>query len=122
MAEETAGVEELVELERRFWHGGADDYERHLDDEALLVFPAPVGVLDRSETIASISVAQRWAEVRLDDVRVVDLTGDVAVLTYEATARREDDTTSYRAFATSVYVRRADGWRLAVHQQSPPAA
>ena len=122
MAEDAPLLEELVELEQRFWHGGPQVYERYLDEAALMVFPAPVGVLDRAETVASISAGQRWAAVRIDDVLVVPLTEDVAVLTYEATARREDDTTPYRTFATSVYARRPDGWRLALHQQSPPAS
>ena len=121
MTEGTRLLEQLVELEHRFWDGGADVYERYLDDEALMVFPAPVGVLVRDETIASISAAQRWTDASFDDVRLLTVTDDVVVLTYRAAARREEDTTEYRAVASSVYVRRADGWRLAVHQQSPPA-
>ena len=122
MTEGTRLLEQLVELEQRFWDGGADVYEEFLDDQALMVFPAPVGVLVRDETIASIEAAQRWTEARFDDVRLLPLTDDVVVLTYRASARREEDTTEYRAVASSVYVLRADGWRLAVHQQSPPAA
>jgi hypothetical protein len=42
-----------------------------------------------------------------------------AARAYQATARREGDTSDYSAFVTSVYVRRGKGWQLAMHQQTP---
>jgi hypothetical protein len=39
------------------------------------------------------------------------------MVVYKATAKREDKT--YVARASSTYVRAADGWKLAFHQQTP---
>ena len=60
-----------------------------------------------------------WRGFALSDVRVV-VDGDVALIAYRAEAEREPGT-SYTATMTSVYVRRAGGWRLLLHQQSPAA-
>lgn len=46
------------------------------------------------------------------------ITEDVAVVTYGGTASR-DGSEQYSALFTSVFVRRADGWKLALHQQTP---
>jgi hypothetical protein len=55
----------------------------------------------------------------LEDVRVVWLTDDSAVVRYRATARRDGDDTTYSALIGSVYVRRDATWKLAFHQQTP---
>lgn len=117
MSDDTTG-RDLVQIEHRLWVGGADVYEEHLAEDALLVFPDPVGVLDRAATLAALT-GPRWREVRFDDVRTQRLGADVATLSYAATATREGESEPYRTRASSVYARVDGRWRLALHQQSP---
>jgi hypothetical protein len=112
--------QQLLDMEARFWKGSADYYARNLAADALMVFGDPVGVMDRDETVRSIADAPRWQDVAFEDVAFVVLTPDAAVVTYRASARREDGA-QYIARASSAYVNRG-GWRLAFHQQTPAGA
>lgn len=114
--------EALLALERRFWMEGAAFYEEHLIEGAQLVFAPPVGILDRRAAIAALAGAPRWVTVRFDGVQVVRIAADACALIYRASARRDGDDAPYEALASSVYVRRGGGWRLALHQQTPGAA
>jgi hypothetical protein len=107
---------QILDLEEQFWRGGADVYRSNLAADALMVF-GPAGVLDRDAIVAGIEGGQRWDDVAIADVRVVELTGDVCLVTYRADARRGADET-YAALVSSVYVRRDDAWRLAFHQHT----
>lgn len=111
----------LLAMEERFWRGGAEHYRQALADDALMVFAPPAGVLDRAGTLASIEQAPRWQAVSFSAVQVARPTADVAVLVYRARATREGGSTApYAAQCSSVYVcQGADGWRLALHQQTP---
>lgn len=62
--------------------------------------------------------AQPWSSYHLHDLRVFQLTPGTGMVVYEATAEREGDP-PYSALMSSLYVRRPDGWKLAVHQQTP---
>ena len=83
-----------------------------------MVFPGLS--LDRAATVRAIAGERPWQSYRLDDVRVAHV-GDTAVITYRATARREDEA-EYRARMSSVYARVDQRWRLVLHQQSPDPA
>src|SRR5918995_2888727 len=103
---------DLIALEEQFWKGDADFYRQRLTAEALMVFPDPVGVLGKEETVASISQAPRWRDVEFTEVKAVMLATDAALLVYRATARRAEDAT-YVTRASSVYVRQDGAWTLA---------
>jgi hypothetical protein len=107
-----------LEIEEGFWKGDAGFYRRHLTDDAIMVFPEPVGVLSRERTIEAIASAPRWASVRFEEPRIVRLRDDVAVVSYRATAAREGQDSPHTAFASSVYVRDDGAWKLAFHQQT----
>lgn len=113
---------ELLGLEEEFWRGGADFYRTNVTDEALMVFAEPVGVLDKAQAVESIASAPRWSDVRFEGAKVVRLSNDAALLTYKATARRDGDAAPYVTLASSVYVVRAGGRKLAFHQQTPTSA
>jgi hypothetical protein len=82
---------DLIALEEQFWKGDTDFYRQRLTAEALMVFPDPVGVLGKEETVASISQAPRWRDVELTEVKAVMLATDAALLVYRATAGRAED-------------------------------
>jgi hypothetical protein len=48
---------------------------------------------------------------------IARLSDAAAVITYECTAKRKDGQ-PYRALVSSRYVKRADGWKLAFHEQT----
>lgn len=110
--------EALWRLEEQFWQGGADFYELALAADALMVLPAPAGVLDRAGTIVSIRSADRWKHVSITDRRQA-VAGPVAVLAYAVQADRGGDEPAYAAQCSSTYVRDDDRWRLLLHHQTP---
>jgi hypothetical protein len=109
--------QELLQLERAFWLAGAPFYDEHLASEVLMVFPPPVGVLDRIRTLETILEAPRWKDVAFSAVHIIAPAPDVAILAYEATAHRGNGESEYRAQCSSTYVRVEGKWRLGVHQQ-----
>lgn len=109
----------LWTLEHRFWLEGISLYERHLADDARLVFPLPTGVLDREATLEAVRDAPRWREVRFDARQVVELGADAALLVYAVEAWHDGDAASYDALCTSAYRRDGDDWQLVFHQQTP---
>lgn len=111
--------EELWSLERQFWLSGAEFYERTLAPQVLMVFPPPVGILDRAATVDSIGSAARWQNVSFTEQQLVAAKSDTVVLAYAAHADRGGEDSRYAAQCSSVYVRDDGGWRLVLHQQTP---
>ncbi len=113
-----------VELERRGWqalatssHAAAAFYRDVLDANVAMLLPGGTMLDDRESVIRSMS-GPPWSDYRLEDVRSLTLTGDVSVVIYGVTAQRARGP-RYSALINSTYVRRSDGWKLAVHQQTP---
>ena len=111
---------ELFEFEQQLWAraGDPDFYRERLTDDAVLVFPAPFGLLDREATIDAVASSTGWSEFELDDFRIVQLTDKSAAAAYRASAVGTDGS-SYSAYCGSVYVRGESAWLLALHQQTP---
>jgi hypothetical protein len=107
----------LLELDRRLWSGGADEYREILDDDCLVAFTKMAGVSDREAVAGAAEGNQRWRDVKLDSQGMLRPTDDVAILTYRATAKRGDE--PYRALVSSGYVERDGEWKLMFHQQTP---
>jgi Domain of unknown function (DUF4440) len=113
-------IEELLEFERELWARANDSafYSERLTNDAVLVFPAPFGLLDRDQTLEAVSGSAGWREVDLQDYRLVELTERSAAAAYRADAIGADGS-PYSAFCSSAYVRGDVGWQLALHQQTP---
>lgn len=114
---------DLLDLERRAWEALSTDgdaaaafYGSVLDDEVLILLPGGLVVDDRQSVIDSMRGAP-WDSFELADERVLEVDDRTAIVAYRATARRADD--EYRALLNSTYVRRDDGWKLVLHQQTP---
>ncbi len=106
----------LLELETGFWNaaGTGDFYREHMAAHGLCVLP--VGILDKDDTVSAVAGAAPWQGFNFDDVRMLDLSHDVAALCYRATASRE--THEYSALISSVYTRTNGRWMLTLHQQT----
>jgi hypothetical protein len=108
----------LEVLEKQFWTGDAEFYDRHLARDALMVFAEPVGVMTREHVVNAVAASSRWGEVSLEQIRFVELDANAAILSYTARARREDGT-EHTALLSSTYVRRGGRCWLVFHQQTP---
>jgi hypothetical protein len=111
--------DDVLDLERRFWLGDGAFYGERLSGHAVMVFPEPVGVLDRTATIASLAGAPRWERVEISVETVIEAAPATILLVYRAAAERESDAQAYRALCTSVYVLEEGRLQLALHQQTP---
>jgi len=111
---------DLMEVERGLWANDPDLYRDSLTEQAMLVFPK-TGVITRNFAVKAIrkEVAKNrhWADVYFEDVRAQEIADNVAALTYKVTARWNDEKDPSVAIASSIYVRRGDAWKLALHQQ-----
>jgi Domain of unknown function (DUF4440) len=115
---------ELIELEERGWQAlsagpqaATEFYESVLDDDVVMLLPGGLRLDDRAAIIASMG-GPPWASHRLEEPRVLPLTADTAVVIYGVVAERSGSP-PYSALISSTYVRRGDGWKLAIHQQTP---
>ena len=108
---------ELLSIERTLWSAEAEAYRRNLDDRCLVAFTGMAGVSSREEIAGSVEGSQRWKDLDLEVVGLLQPTPDVALLTYRAGAVRGEE--RYRALVSSGYARRDDGWKMVFHQQTP---
>ena len=114
---------ELLELEHRGWGSlcngtGADFYGSLMLNEAVMTL-AHGHIFDRQQVIDSLNNAPAWSHYEITEPRLIELTGDSAVLVYRGTAWREDEQPQFRALMASVYARKDGAWRLASYQQTP---
>jgi len=111
---------ELLALEHRFWEASTDVdfYREHLADEAVLVFPYGVGALDKGMIAYTINASsEEWISHEFEEVQVVPIGDDAAVITYKAIGERPDDE-PFEAYISSTYIRRNGRWLLVFHQQT----
>lgn len=119
----TGRAEQLIALEREGWEalvagGGAAHYRKLLTANAVMAFP--FGILSRERTLRAMAEGRPWECFEIHDPQVVELGDDCAVVVYRVIARRPGDE-PYAAVVSTTFVREHDGWKLAFHQQSPPA-
>jgi hypothetical protein len=74
-------------------------------------------IIDRDGIAASFEGQAPWDRYELQEPRVIPLGADAAALVYRAVATRGDAEVTLRMSTT--YTRGDDGWRVALHQQTP---
>ncbi len=110
----------LLELERGFWRasfaGDSAFFAAHLAADAVLVFGAPIGVLDRERCVEAIAQSgARDVGWTLEDVHCLRLDESVAALVYQGVVISADGAEPERERRSSVYAKRDGVWRLALH-------
>ncbi len=108
---------DLFAIEDSFWTGGPEAYQRHADRQCLVAFSEMAGVMS-NEDIAKSAEKGRWHDVSVQRKGLARLSDSSAVITYECSAKRKNGQ-SYHALVSSGYAKRADGWKLAFHHQTP---
>lgn len=112
-------IDELLALERAFWTGDRRFFEENTDVECLVAFSSEMaGVMENKELAATVQDRSRWKRLDLDLKGTIRPSRDIFLLTYEAKATRADGD-EYHALVSSGYVRRAGGWKMMFHQQTP---
>ena len=113
--------EELMGIERSLWTNDAAIYEATYSPDAILIFPevGRIGLELALEAIRAENAAGRhWAEIGFAGVSVTRIASDVELLTYEATARWNDEKNPARTLCATLYARRDERWRVLFHQQT----
>jgi hypothetical protein len=118
---ETPLTDNLLDLEELGWQAlsSADPVpfcEEWLAEDALMVVPGMV--IDRATFLHAVARETPWASHRIEDPRIVRLTAQSAAVVYRVIAQRGDQP-PFVGWLTSVYVTRANRWRLVLHQQTP---
>jgi hypothetical protein len=116
-------MEELIELEEQGWQARSTEgdaarkfYNSVLRDDAIMVFPGGL-LIDGKQNILESFSAQPWKSFHIEEMQVVSLSEDAAVLVYKVTAQREGKD-PYVALMSSTYARSQGTWKLVVHQQT----
>jgi hypothetical protein len=113
-------ADELLVMERKFWTEGATFFRDHADAACLVAFTSMTAVMDRDALAATVKNAPRWRAIEMDMKGFVSPQPELAILSYRASAERADGK-RYTALVSSAYAKRAEGWKLAFHQQTPLA-
>ena len=110
--------DQLYEIEKNFWTGDAQYYRQNLADKCMVVFTEMAGLQTREEIASMIKDPQRWQDLKLTDKNALDLADDAILLSYRASARRENGE-PYEARVSTVYVKENGRWKMTFHQQTP---
>ncbi len=116
-------LNELLAVEHRGWDSlctstGANFYGSLMVTDAVMVLAHGV-VMDRETVVASLNDAPPWRTYEISDAQVIRAGIDSAVLVYTGIAYRDGDAPAFTGLMSSVYVRNAEKWGLALYQQTP---
>ena len=106
--------------EEGLWTGDAENYRATIDEECLMVLPAPPFVMSGGQAVEAVASTPRWSKVELSERQVSRPQEGLIVIAYKAVAER-DGVSPYEAHCTTTYRRLTHGeWRVVQHQQTPP--
>jgi hypothetical protein len=107
-------------FEESLWTADAEHYRESIDDECLMVLPAPPFVTSGQQAVQAVSETPRWSKVELSERQVARPQEGLIVIAYKARAER-DGVPPYEAHCTSTYRRLShESWKVVQHQQTPP--
>ncbi len=107
-------------FEESLWTASAEHYQESIDENCLMVVPAPPYVLEGQQAIDAVKGTPRWSKVIFSEQKVSRPEEGLIVIAYKAEAEK-DGASPYTAHCTSVYRRLGhDDWKVVQHQQTPP--
>ncbi|HTG37515.1 DUF4440 domain-containing protein [Sphingomonas sp.] len=107
-------------FEESLWTGDADHYRDSIDDEAVMVVPAPPFVMTGKQAAEAVADTPRWSSVAFSDQQIMRPQEGLIVIGYTAKAEKADGE-GYVAHCTSTYRRLGhEDWQVVQHQQTPP--
>ncbi|GLS30689.1 hypothetical protein SAMN04488498_13217 [Mesorhizobium albiziae] len=114
----SAAHDKLLALEKEFWIAGEEFFRRNADKDCLVAFTEMAGVMSNADLAATAKKPNRWKELEIELKGIVEPTDGVVLLSYEASAVRENGE-PYKALVSTGYVKRDDGWKMMFHAQAP---
>ena len=110
--------ERVWAFERDLWIGDAALYEKAIDDECLMVLPAPPFIATGAQAIEAVKSTPRWTEVNFSDQRISRPQEGLLVAAYAVRVSKAEE--SFEAHCTTTYRRLAhEECRVVQHQQTP---
>ncbi len=109
---------DLLAIEKKFWSGDESYYRKHADTDCLVAFSEMAGLMSNPDLAATAKEGNRWSKLDMEMKGLVQPSDDVAIITYEANAKREDGK-PHHALVSTGYVKRDDGWKMMFHAQTP---
>ena len=80
---------DLLAIEEKFWSGDESYYRKHADSACLVAFDKMAGLMSNPDLAATAKDGNRWKKLDIEMKGVVRPCDEVAILTYEANAERE---------------------------------
>ena len=117
-----AVTEKLLELEHAGWRSlcdgtGDEFYGGLMTDDALMVLANGM-VMDRQTVVDALAESPPWRTYAIEDVRLIAVDTDTAILVYTGIAYRDGDAPAFTGAMASVYHRVDGDWKLALYQQT----
>jgi hypothetical protein len=107
----------LWDMEERFWTSGADNARSTTAPNAVMIFPYPPGILQGDHIWPHLRKRTGWRSVVMAERRVAR-SGEIAILTYRASAEKPD-VPIFEVLCASTYLFDDDSWLRLSHQQTP---
>ena len=105
----------LFDIEKRLWTNDPDYYAETFTEDATLVFPE-TGYIDLSTAVEAIrnenEEGRRWSDVVFVREKFLEISPEVAIITYHVKAKWNVEVDYIEAIATSVYQLKDDRWKL----------
>jgi len=116
-------ADELLKLEHDGWKAlcdgtGPEFYGRIMAEDGIMVL-AHGQAMERGEVVESLRDAPPWESYEIADEKWIPLGPDQELIVYTGRASRSGGQPDFMAIMSSVYVRRGEGWKLALYQQTP---
>jgi hypothetical protein len=112
--------DELMQLEKGFWENmdSPDFYSENFARDGLAVINGDLKTQPDAVAMTR-EMPMKFENIRYQSPRFVQISDDVAAVTYEASAQNGDQ--KYAATITSVYANRGGKWLLVLTTHSQPA-
>ena len=111
--------DDLWTIEEHFWTSGADNARATTANDAVMIFPYPLGILQGDQIWNGLQKWTGWRTVIMAERRAMRCS-DIAILSYRVSAEKPDNPV-YKALCASTYFHDHDRWVRLSHQQTVAA-
>lgn len=110
-------LDAIWEQERRCWVDGKSYYREIITEDSVYAFPPPMGIFKGSDFVDSMGEEGPCVSVEFTNKNSREF-NDTYVLVYEGIGKSADGSLR-KSNCTTVWQRSENGWKLAVHHQTP---
>ena len=106
-------------IEKKFWEEGTQAFfEKSMDQNAVSVME-PMGFIEKSTAVEMSAHSKGWDDVKMHDLKFVQLTPDCVALIYHGEATNRETGEPSKESISSVYVKKDGEWKLALTTHQP---